>query len=305
MTSSDGITWDPQAPGSANSWTSVAWSAELGLLVAVSADGHVMTSANGTAWTSGSAASGNTWRSVTWSPELGVFAAVSDDGHAMSSPDGILWTSRTAPNNIWESVSWSPELGLFAAAAGDGHVMTSPDGLVWTSTTGAPTGSWTSITWSPELGIFAAVANTGSDNKVMLSLPAVAYGPGIVPVGAIIAWHKSFSHTPSLPPEFVECHGQTLSDPQSAYDGAVIPNLNTTSSGGKKSFLRGSATSGATGGSDRHTHDGTTACGTTTIPVCGGGSAAPATGSHTHTFTTDETVTLPDYFEVVWIMRVK
>jgi hypothetical protein len=59
------------------------------------------------------------------------------------------------------------------------------------------------------------------------------------PIGSIVAWHKSFANTPSLPNGWVECNGQTLSDSESVYDGQVIPDLN-----GETRFIRGGATSG-------------------------------------------------------------
>ena len=59
------------------------------------------------------------------------------------------------------------------------------------------------------------------------------------PIGSIIAWHKSKAFTPGLPGGWVECNGQTLSDPDSPYNGGAIPNLN-----GEGRFLRGAATSG-------------------------------------------------------------
>lgn len=64
-----------------------------------------------------------------------------------------------------------------------------------------------------------------------------------VPVGTVLPWMKSYTNTPALPDEFVECNGQTLDDGDSVYDGQVIPNLN----GGNR-FLRGASTSGGTGG---------------------------------------------------------
>lgn len=61
----------------------------------------------------------------------------------------------------------------------------------------------------------------------------------LTPIGAIVAWHKSLTHTPPLPQGWVECNGQTLNDPESVYHGVAIPNLN-----GQERFLRGSGTSG-------------------------------------------------------------
>jgi len=89
-----------------------------------------------------------------------------------------------------------------------------------------------------------------------------------MPVGSIVAWHKSMTGTPSLPENWVECNGQTLSDSDSPYDGQVIPNLNGDGagaaspgqSGAEQMFLRGGTTSG-TGQTDAmqgHKHTGNT-----------------------------------------------
>lgn len=76
---------------------------------------------------------------------------------------------------------------------------------------------------------------------------------GMVPVGAIIWWHKDLAGTPALPANFVECNGQVLSDADSVYNGATIPDIN----GGAR-FIRGSATSGTLQAADavvpNHTH---------------------------------------------------
>lgn len=66
-----------------------------------------------------------------------------------------------------------------------------------------------------------------------------AQGYGIVPIGAILPWHKSLSGTPALPVGWVECNGQTLNDNQSPLHGQIVPDLN-----GQALFLRGGATSG-------------------------------------------------------------
>lgn len=78
-----------------------------------------------------------------------------------------------------------------------------------------------------------------------------SYQP-VPPVGSIIAWHKNFSNTPSLPFGWVECNGQTLNDPSSPYHNQVIPNLNGDPNGANSPglsekigvFLRGGTTSG-------------------------------------------------------------
>lgn len=122
---------------------------------------------------------------------------------------------------------------------------------------------------------------------------------GLVPVGCVIAYLKSLTNSPALPSEYVECNGQTLSDAQSVFNGVVIPNLNA-SGGGTKRFLRGSTTSGSTGGSETHTH---------TLPnnslnLLGSGTIAYQCLSYT-TITSNATSTLPSYYEVVYVMRIK
>jgi len=82
---------------------------------------------------------------------------------------------------------------------------------------------------------------------------------------------------------------ETLSDAESPFDGQVIPDLN-----GDNRFLRGSSTSGSTGGSETHTHT----IGTATR------ASSPFNQLGTNT-TTDAGSTLPTYYEVVWVMRIK
>lgn len=113
----------------------------------------------------------------------------------------------------------------------------------------------------------------------------------IVPVGSIIAWAKSLSGVPALPEGWVECNGQTLSDPESPLDGQVIPALN--GSIGTQRFLRGSITSGATGGLDSHSHSSIATGG-----AIGGSGDYLRQGIHS-------TNHLPPYYNVVWIMKTK
>ncbi len=115
---------------------------------------------------------------------------------------------------------------------------------------------------------------------------------GTVPVGSVISWLKSFPNTPSLPDNFVECNGQTLSDVDSPYNGQLIPNLNGAS-GAIKRFLRGSMASGSTGGSDTHSHG--LQLGNTTVTSGSPGYCKGIYGSSN----------VPSYYEVVWVMRIR
>jgi hypothetical protein len=130
---------------------------------------------------------------------------------------------------------------------------------------------------------------------------ATASAVGIVPIGGVIAWLKSLggTHTPALTAQFVECNGQTLSDAASPYNGDTIPNLNGASAGTKR-FLRGSSTSGATATNETHTHTITSA----TISTCSGASSGinPVTSVTTPSGATSS---LPSYYEVVYVLRIK
>ena len=66
-------------------------------------------------------------------------------------------------------------------------------------------------------------------------------------IGGVFAWLKSMVGVPSLPPEYQECDGSAITDPLSPMVGQNTPDLNST-----QRFLRGAATSGASGGADNH-----------------------------------------------------
>lgn len=116
--------------------------------------------------------------------------------------------------------------------------------------------------------------------------------------------------TPALSDNFVECKGQTLSDGDSRFNGATIPDLN----GGNR-FLRGSSTSGATGGSEEHNHqwfgpeswqaNGTTQQSMREAGFSVGGDTLWWKGNEGNDLYTKNEDTKPPYYEVVWIMRIK
>jgi hypothetical protein len=193
-TSNDGITWTVSAvlydydyawtarTAAADQWTSICWSPELSLFVAVAwqATNEIITSPDGITWTVRTAPEANVaWSSVCWSPALSLFVAVAASGtdRVMTSPDGITWTGRTAAEaNQWYSVCWSPALSLLVAVANTGtnRVMTSPDGITWTVRMAAEANAWRTICWSPELSLFVAIATTGT-NRVMTSPDGITW----------------------------------------------------------------------------------------------------------------------------------
>ncbi len=190
-------TWTTVAAPEAYSWSSIAWSPQLNLFVAVGLSGtdteRVMTSPDGITWTIRLAAEAAQWNCVIWVAELELFVAVSPNAtnQVMTSPDGITWTSQSASEaSTWKSVTWSPELALLVAVANSGtnRVMTSPDGITWTSQT-VTTDLWVSITWAPSLSLFAAVGS--GTNRVMTSPDGVTWTMRTEPENntwASVAW---------------------------------------------------------------------------------------------------------------------
>jgi hypothetical protein len=67
----------------------------------------------------------------------------------------------------------------------------------------------------------------------------------LVPVGAVLMWHKDMSGTFPLTANFLECNGQPIADAESPYNGQSMPNYN-----GEGRFPRAGSTSGQTGGFD-------------------------------------------------------
>lgn len=131
-----------------------------------------------------------------------------------------------------------------------------------------------------------------------------------VPVGTILSWAKDLTGGRTIPNTFVECNGQTLSDSDSVYNGVVIPNLNGTTEA-TKLFLRGSTTSGGTGGSATagasHSH-GTSGGSGRYWRGRNSGSGSSSCISHGSISASNKNITLntiPKYVEMVWIMRIK
>lgn len=125
-----------------------------------------------------------------------------------------------------------------------------------------------------------------------------------IPIGATIDWDKSLTGTPALPTGWVECNGQVIADSSSVYNGIAIRNLNGFG-GATKRFIRGSTTSGTTGGADTYQPAGNIGQPSATQIVTGGGAAIAPTGTHGHSFTGTTASYLPSYMEMVKILRYK
>ena len=140
------------------------------------------------------------------------------------------------------------------------------------------------------------------------------------PIGSIIAWHKDYTNTPSLPAGWLECNGQLCRIAGSPIIGEILPDLNTT----KGKFLRGGTLSGivtddhatrapralaGSGGAHSHTYEarsdrdtkkyGTSSARKRTNPT------TASVGEHTHTLDIPWlNETRPKNMSVIWIMRV-
>jgi hypothetical protein len=191
QTSEDGTTWVTRASPANRWWVKMAWSKELGLLVAGSlyedAAPVLMSSPDGITWTTRTSPTNRGVTGLAYGN--GRFVAVSSTGAPISSTNGITWTSTAQPSTqIWCDLVWAPEVARFVAlsSSGPSHVMTSEDGLIWTlRTTPAQTNgelvTWRSLAWSPAVGRFVAVASAGTD-RVMTSEDGAVWTLRTVPL---------------------------------------------------------------------------------------------------------------------------
>jgi len=144
---------------------------------------------------------------------------------------------------------------------------------------------------------------TGAQGPQGIQGPAGAAGLSIA-IGGVYAWMKNLPGVPALGSEFVECNGQVLNDAGSPLDGVALPNLNGAS-GGARRFLRGAMTSGGTGGSDSHTHQMQDLDGDHGHFTSVSNSSNDVTVLMPGSYVTQDGDSLPGYYEVVWVMRVK
>jgi len=187
-----------------NNWQGACWSAELGLLVAVSTTGPrygVSTSTDGINWTfrptgilltncNNTIDPSNVTCNSTAELVVGMNIGLVSGSGIMSFPSvnsiidsttfrtsaaisGLSNTTLVA-NSGFRSVCWSKELGIFVAV-GDGggqtnRAMTSPDGINWTLQT-TPNTDWQSVCWSPELRLFVATAPSAISGQQIMTSP--------------------------------------------------------------------------------------------------------------------------------------
>lgn len=173
------------------------------------------------------------------------------------------------------------------------------------------------------LGASGAVSQTQSGVQIGYSYSTTQLMIDIIqddrdPVGTIKSYATSFTGVPSnnITAFWKICSGAVLSDAESPLNGQTLPDLNST-----QRFLRGSTTSGSTGGSDSHVHkvyDWDTGTSNVAIASDTGGNDSKvydSSGAAINPTNTDGCIsvdmyttsvsTLPSYYEVTYYMKVK
>ncbi len=202
MTSPNGINWTIQVSSADNDWTSVCWSPEIPLFVAVSttvSTTNVMTSPDGINWTTRTSGLNSKWESICWHSTQLKFVAVASSGgvRGMYSSDGVTWASSEV--GMWEYTEEDPYVdpedwettidymplysvceyqGMFIAIGGG--VGSSPVRyFTWKSSNGVTwaeheviENSWRAICGAPEIPLLVAVADTGTGNRIATSTDA-------------------------------------------------------------------------------------------------------------------------------------
>jgi hypothetical protein len=121
----------------------------------------------------------------------------------------------------------------------------------------------------------------------------------LYPIGCVAGYLKSLANVPALPGTWLECNGQVVNDAESPLNGVNLPDVNGAQ-GGVPCFLRGAIASGGTGGSELHSHD-------LSLNINGGlaQQGADLTVFPPGQYQSDPASSLPTYYEVVWVVRVK
>jgi len=212
--------------------------------------------------------------------------------------DNIPGKKVFAQRDVRETPAGTAEANAFTFAAGEGIDVDETDGTITYSGENAT---------ATNKGVveLATIAETYTGTDEAKAVTPNSLFETLVPIGAIIAWVKSMTGVPqTLPDCFKACDGSEIVDEDSPMYGENVPDLN-----GDNRFLRGNSTSGGTGGSSTHDH---------TIPNIVGNIANTAgidygtdftgvksTHEHRNIANTGSISTLPLYYDVVWIIRIK
>lgn len=115
------------------------------------------------------------------------------------------------------------------------------------------------------------------------------------PLGSIVGRDDSLSGVPSPSAGWLPLDGQTVSDPESPYNGLALPNLNGSGAGVKR-FLRSASSNGGTGGAETHRH---------ALSLTASASSSTGLFYITESTNTSTSSHLPPYYEVRWVGYVR
>ena len=156
---------------------------------------------------------------------------------------------------------------------------------------------------------YAMHAETASNANTVGGVSASQLQTTQPPIGSIVAWHKNLTGVPALPPEWLECNGQTVSDAGSPLNGQVVPDLNSVvpmyAGGGR--FLRGGTSSGILQDSSVMFPNDTSDAFTNSDGT--GPETIPSRDAHVSSIVVNQvvqgTTSRPVNMSVVWIIRIK
>ena len=200
---------------------------------------------------------------------------------------------------MWDKMAFSVDSGTTTSTSANHLVQTSQNFLT-TCKVGMLVYNSTDATW-------AYITTINSDTDLTLSADIMTSGENFTIYGI-----------PYLPDGYVEANGQTISDSDSPYNGFAVRNLNGTTDANKY-FIRGSLTSGTTGGTTTHNHqvfyhpDLTHGYGYDSSGVANVGlqkvdnftGTASGWAFETGANSYSSNVTSPLYMEMVFIVRIK
>ena len=153
------------------------------------------------------------------------------------------------------------------------------------------------IIYNSDDATYGLVASVDSETQITIAADS---GSGSVVTDIFPNGSEAYTvyATPKLPAHWLEANGQTISDSASPYNGQVLPDLNGSS--GTSRFLRGSTTSGTTGGAETHYHI-MDKIATAQFPrIFDNGTNGTTFGG-----SVNYASTLPSYIEVVFIIKIK
>jgi RHS repeat-associated protein len=108
--SANGAAWSAPIPvGLPSNLLAVAWSGDLGQLVATAATGGLATSSDGVTWTSRTSSFGSDGiQDAEWSPSSSIWVAVGSQGKLATSTDGANWSQQTSSfgTTLIRTVAW-------------------------------------------------------------------------------------------------------------------------------------------------------------------------------------------------------